>query len=59
MSTEPFVKRGVVEGETEETPVVTDSDQAVKAAAEVVDAQVPRSCCGRCKCGKSGQETSP
>lgn len=51
MNNEPFIKQGVVQGETEETPVVTDSDQAVKAAAE---AQPPRDrCCGRCRCGKT------
>jgi hypothetical protein len=50
MNNEPFIKQGVVQGETEESPVVTDSDKAVKAAAEV---QPPKDrCCLRCGCGK-------
>ena len=50
MNNEPFIKQGVVQGETEETPVVTDSDQAVKAAAEV---QPKAGCCGRCGCRRA------
>jgi hypothetical protein len=50
MNNEPFIKQGVVQGETEESPVVTDSDKAVKAAAEV---QPPKDrCCLGCGCGK-------
>jgi hypothetical protein len=51
MNNEPFIKQGVVQGETEETPVVTDSDQAVKAAAEVPPPKA--GCCGRCGCRRA------
>ena len=46
MPEEPFIKRGVVEGETEQQVFTTDSDGLVKAAETA-----PRKCCGRCRCG--------
>ena len=49
MNNKPFIKQGVVQGETEEAPVVTDSDRAVKAASEVQPPK-PRCCGGGCGC---------
>jgi hypothetical protein len=50
MNNEPFIKQGVVAGETEEKPVVTDSDQTVKAASMP---DKPFRCCGGCNCRRN------
>ena len=50
MNNEPCIKRGGVEGETEDKPTVTESDQTVKAAEAL---KTPVGCCKSCGCRRA------